>query len=109
MTTLSITQVATIKTIVDDLAVLGIAPLHLRVDTLTVGDPRPSINLWAQTRTDFELLCDRWSLKPVERRFSPSTQREWYAERDLDDRLMLVQVVSFAHHADWQPREVVES
>lgn len=103
-TTLNPTPVATIKALVDDLARLDVTPLHLHVDTLKVGDLRPNVSLWTQTRTDFETLCDAWKMKPVERTYTPEGQRAWCAERDTNDRRLLVQCVSFAHHDDWQPR-----
>jgi hypothetical protein len=104
VSTLAVTQIATIKALVDTLADLGISPLHLRVDAKHVGDHRPDISLWTQTRTDFERLCAHLKAKPAERRYRPVGQREWCAEHDTDERRLLLQCVSFAHHDDWEER-----
>jgi hypothetical protein len=106
MSTLAVTQIAAIKSLVDTLASLDLSPLHLRIDAKTVGDPRPDISMWMQARTDFERVCAHLRAKAIERRYSGGTgQREWYAEHDHDGHRLLIQCVSFAHHADWMPRD----
>ncbi len=102
---LAIVQIGTIKALIDELADLKVTPLHLRIDAKKVGDTRPDVSLWMQTRTDFEALARRWKAKATERRFSPEGQREWFAEHDNDGIRVLVQVVSFRHHEDWEPRQ----
>ena len=105
MTTLRIPPIAEIKAVVDVLADLGIDALHLRADAKKVGDTRPDISLWVTYRTEFLRVCEAFGIKPVERIAHQPGQREWYAERDTDDRRLLVQCVSFEHHEDWEPRK----
>jgi hypothetical protein len=105
MSDLAVTQIATIKALVDTLADLGISPLHLLTNARKMSDTRPDISLWTQRRTDFEALCAHLKAKPVERMAHQPGQREWYAEHDTDERRLLIQCVSFPHHDDWQPRE----
>lgn len=104
MSALVVTQIGVIKSLIDTLADLGLAPLHLRIDAKAVADTLPDISLWMQTRTDFERLCDDLGVKPKEARYSPEGQRLWSANHDTTERRLLIQVVSFKHHQDWQPR-----
>lgn len=105
MTELTITPIAEIKAVVDVLADLGIDALHLRADAKTVDDTRPDVSLWVTYRTEFLRVCEAFQLKPVERRYAGPGQRAWFAERDTNDRRLLVQCVSFEHHHDWEPRQ----
>lgn len=104
MTKLDVTQVKTVLGIVEQLAMLEISPLHLRVDAKHVGDTRPDISLWLRYRTDFERFCESIKAKPKERTYTPAGQREWWAESDTDTRRLLIQCASFEHHDDWQPK-----
>ena len=99
--TLSVLQIGAVKALIDTLAELEISPLHLHIDAKSVGDQRPDVRLWTQTRTDFERLCARLKIKAKEARWSPQDQRQWSAEHDTADRRLLIQCVSFKHHADW--------
>lgn len=101
---LAVVQIGVIKALVDRLAELDLSPLHLRIDTKRVSDTRPDISMWMQTRTDFERLCTALKLKATEARYSPQGQRLWHANHDTAERRLLVQVVSLAHHDDWQER-----
>lgn len=105
MTDLTTTPITEIKAIVDVLAELGIDALHFRADAKKVGDTRPDISLWITYRSEFLRVCEAFGLKPVERRYAGEGQRAWFAERDTDDRRLLVQCVSFEHHHDWEPRQ----
>lgn len=104
MSDLDVTQINTIRGIVEQLALLEMSPLHLRVDAKHVGDTRPDISLWLRYRTDFERFCESIKAKPHERMYRGQGQREWYAESDADTRRLLIQCVSFEHHDDWEPR-----
>ena len=104
MTALHTVPTQVLLALVDDLIALDVQPLHLHIDTLPVGDQRPDIRLWLRTRTDFERACTHWGIKATEKRYSPAGQREWSATKDVDEHRLLVQVVSFQHHPDWQPR-----
>lgn len=106
MTELVITPISEIKAIVDQLADLGVDALHLRADAKKVGDQRPDVSLWVTYRTEFLRVCEAFGIKPQERPYSRTGQREWFAERDTASRRLLVQCVSFEHHDDWEPREV---
>lgn len=96
--------IAAIKAVVDLFADLGIDPLHLHIDGARPTDSRPNLSAWCRYRTDFERVCQRLQLKATERRYVQPGQRHWCAERDDDTTRLLVQCVSFQHHADWEPR-----
>jgi len=96
-------SITTLKELVDQLADLGIDPLHLHTDGHTNIRP-PDYRLWLRTRTDFFAVCEAFGLKPTEARWAPEGQRSWSAAKDTDDRRLLVQCVSFEHHDDWEPR-----
>lgn len=104
MSELVSTPITVLKSLVDSLAFLQITPLHLHVDTRAMLDQRARVNLWCATRTDFERLIAALALKAVERPARTPGQREWFAEDDNAERALLVQCVSFVHHADWLPR-----
>lgn len=106
MTEIVTTPIAEIKAVVDTLADLGIDALHLHVDGKKTTDHRPDLALWVIYRTEFLRLCEAFNAKPVERRWAPAGQREWFAEADTGARRLLIQCVSFEHHHDWEPREV---
>ena len=101
---IAVVQIGVIKALVDQLHELDLSPLHARIDAKRISDTRIDISLWMQTRTDFETFTAALGAKPVERRFSPDGQREWFAEHDTPERRLLVQVVSFRHHDDWQEK-----
>lgn len=105
-TELVVTPISEIKAVVDTLAGLGIDPLHLHIDGQRPTDHRPNITVWVRYRTEFEATCGAFNAKAVERRFIQHGQREWYAESDTATRRLLIQCVSFEHHADWAPRQV---
>jgi hypothetical protein len=90
-----------LKALVDQLADLGIDPLHLHTDGHTEIRP-PDFRLWLRTRTDFERVCDALDLKPKRSRWDPEGQRSYSATKDTDEARLLVQVVSFRHHDDWE-------
>lgn len=96
--------IAAVKDLVDLLARLGLDPLHLHIDGARPLDSRPNVRLWLRHRTDFERVVTELGLRPTERRYVQSGQREWHAERDDDRTRLLVSCVSFEHHPDWQPR-----
>lgn len=96
--------IAAIKAIVDTFADLGIDPLHLHSDGHKPTDRRPDLRVWCRYRTDFERVCQRLRLKVTERRYVQTGQRAWFAEQDNADHRLLVECVSFEHHADWEPR-----
>lgn len=102
------TPITVVKDLVDSLAFLAVTPLHLHVDTRVMLDQRPRVNVWLATRTDYERVVAALALKSVERMARTSGQREWYAEDDTTARALLVQCVSFVHHADWQARPIDE-
>jgi hypothetical protein len=104
MPELSVVQIETIKDLVGQLHALGVSPLHLQVDAKHVGDTRPDVRLWLRYRTDFERFCAALGIHAKESRWDPEGQRSWSAEHDMEDRRLLVQCVSFKHHADWEPR-----
>ena len=104
--TIDAPPIAAIKEIVDVFAELGVDPLHLQADGARPTDRRPNLSVWCRYRTDFETVCQRLDLKPVERRYIQHGQRHWYAERDNDTARLLVQCVSFEHHGDWQAHEL---
>lgn len=97
--------IAAIKDIIDTFADLGIDPSVLHTAGSRPLDPRPVINVWTHTRTDFERVVERLGLKAVERLTRPG-QREWNAERDTETLRLLITCVSFPHHADWREAEV---
>ena len=102
--TIEAPPIAAIKAIIDTFADLGIDPLHFQADGARPTDRRPNVSVWCRYRTDFETVCARMKLKPVERRYVQHGQRHWYAERDTDTTRLLVQCVSLQHHDDWEPR-----
>lgn len=104
MTELQIPPIDEVKALVDQLHSLGISPLHLHVDTRVMLDQRPRVNVWLATRTDFETFTEVLGVAAVERPARAPGQREWFAEADTPARALLVQAVSFVHHADWLPR-----
>lgn len=108
---LDLVSITEIKRVVDMFADLGITPSSLYVAGPRPLDSRPRFEVWAATRTDFNAICDRLGIKPakrVEGRYPLPGQRQWHAIHDTGAHRLLIQVVSFQHHPDWEPRQPVE-
>jgi hypothetical protein len=83
---------------------LDIEPLHLQWTGTTPTKQPQVVTVWLRYRTDFEMACAAWSLKPHEKTAYRPDERHFWAERDNDDLGLLVQCASLPHHPDWQRR-----